>query len=202
LEKFRFFARKTELFVDQAETSEVESLRQSVKHLSKDEQDEFWLSNYPVHWDEIFRSTIRSSVVVSVATFLETLVTRHCYRVAVIMKSEAPEFGRDTLKTARDFLKATGGFQKPRSSEWNEISVFFKIRNELVHSPQVGKLPKRREEIERFCRSHDGIRLHHGVVEMEPKFLEFIIDQLVTFASQLDSEFTLLCERTRNLEQF
>src|SRR5260370_40147322 len=84
LEKFRCFARKSESFIDQAETSEIESLRDSVKHLSKDEQDEFLQWHYPVHWDEIFRSTIRSSVVVSLSSFLETFLTRQCYRVAVV----------------------------------------------------------------------------------------------------------------------
>lgn len=201
LEKFRFFARKIESFIDEAETSEVESLRESVKHLSQDEQDEFFAWHYPVHWDDIFRSTIRGSVVVSLASFLETFLTRQCYRTAVLMQSEAPSFRSDTLKVARKFLEVTGGFQKPCWPEWNEIGLFFKIRNEIVHSPAFGTVSKRKEEIEKFCKDHNGIRLHHGVVEIEPEFLEYIINQLISFVNQLESEFTLLCERTRNLER-
>lgn len=49
LEKLRFFAHHIELLVDQAEESEIESLKTSVAHLSQNRQDEFWLWNYPVH---------------------------------------------------------------------------------------------------------------------------------------------------------
>lgn len=98
-------------------------------------------------------------------------------------------------------MEVTGGFQKPSSSEWNEMGLFFKIRNEIVHSPEFGKIPKRKEEIERFCQDHNGIRLRHGVIEIELEFLEFIINQLITFVAQLESEFTLLCERIRNRER-
>jgi len=201
LEKFRFFVRKSESFINQAEASEIESLGDSVKHLSKDELDEFWQWHYPVHWNEIFRSTIRSSIVVSLASLLETFLTRQCYRVAVVLEAEVPSFRRDSLKVARKFLEATGGFQRPGSSEWKEIGLFFKIRNQIVHSPEFGAVSKRNEEIEKFCQDHNGIRLRHGVVEIDPEFLELIINQLISFVDQLESEFTLLCGRTRNLER-
>jgi hypothetical protein len=201
LKKFRFYFRTTEAFVNQAESSEVETLSQSVKHLSKDAQDEFWMWHYPVHWGDIFRPIHRSSVVVSLATFLETFLMRQCYRVAVIMRCDSPSFGQDNLKVARKFVSTTGGFQKPSSSEWNEIRAFFQIRNELVHSQQFGTVSKRKKAIENFCRNRNDIRLHHGEVEIEPEFLEYIINQLINFVEQLESEFKLLCERTKSLEQ-
>ena len=200
LEEFRFFLRKTEAFVDEAETSEVETLSESVKHLEKDQQDEFWMWHYPGHWRDIFRPTLRRSVAVSLATFLETLLTRHCYRVAVVTESDCPSFRYDSLNVARNFLSATGGFQRPSLSEWNVMSLFFKIRNEIVHSQEFGTVSKRKKEIERFCQDRNDIRLQYGEVEIEKEFLEFIINQLISFVDQLESEFTLLCERTKSLQ--
>jgi hypothetical protein len=58
LEKFRFFVQQTETLIDQAEESELGSLQESIADWGKEAQDEFWPYHYPVHWDEIFRSTI------------------------------------------------------------------------------------------------------------------------------------------------
>ena len=202
LEKFRFFTRQVESFIDQAEQSEVESLRQSVQHLPKDTQDEFWMSYYPVHWDEIFRSTVRGSVVVSLATFLETFVERLCYRVALVKKSELSSANQkgSMLTRSRKFLQSVGNFQKPLLPAWDEIELFFKIRNVIVHNAGFLAKSKYKELIENFCQSRTDIRFTYGFIEIEPEFLEFIINQLVGFVDQLENEFRLLCERTRKLE--
>jgi hypothetical protein len=203
LEEFRFFARKIESLINQAEQSEVESLQQSVQHLPKDTQDEFWMQYYPVHWNDIFRSTIRGSVVVSLATFLETFVERLSYHVAIVTKSElrSADLKGSTLERARKFLQAVGNFQKPISSVWDEIGLFFKIRNVIVHNAGFTTKSHYEKAIEKFCQNRSDIRVHNGVVEIKPEFLEFIINQLIGFVDQLESEFLLLCERTRNLEQ-
>jgi hypothetical protein len=201
LEKFRFFARQVELFIDQAEQSEVESLRQSVQHLPKDTQDEFWMWNYPVHWDEIFRSTIRGSVVVSLATFIETFLERLCYRVSLVTESElrASDLKGSTLERTRRFLQVVGHFQKPISSEWEEIGLFYKIRNVIIHNAGFAAKSNYKKAIERFCRNRSDIRLHHDAIEIEPEYLEFMINQLLVFIDQLENEFLLLCEQTRRL---
>lgn len=202
LEKFQFFVRKIESFIDQAERTEVESLRQSVQHLPKDDQDEFWMYYYPVHWDEIFRFTIRGSVVVSLATLLETFLKRLCYQVALVAKSElspANEKG-STLTRARRFLKKVGHFKKPASAAWEEIETFFKIRNVIVHERGFAEGSRYKEIIKSFCQKRGDIRLCHGEIEIEPEFLEFTINQLIAFVEQLEDEFRLLCERTRKAE--
>lgn len=202
LEKFRFFVREIESLVGRAEQSEVESLRESVQHLSKDTQDEFWLWHYPVHWDEIFRSNIRNSVVVSLATFLETFLEQLCYRVALVTKSGlySTKQKGSTIERARRFLQAVGHFQKPDTSVWTEVGLFFKIRNVIVHRAGFATGSKYEKLIEIFCHNRSDIRLHNGVIEIKPEFLEFIINQLIVFVDQLESEFLLLCEQTRRLE--
>lgn len=203
LEEFQFFARKIESLIDQAEQSEVEALQQSVQHFSKDVQDQFWLSHYPVHWDEIFRSTIRDSVVVSLATLFETFVERLCYRVALVTKSElrSTDLKGSTLERARRFLLAIGHFQKPASSAWDEIGLFFKIRNVIVHSAGFTIDSNYEKPLEQFCQDRNDIRISGGMVEIEPAFLEFLIGKLVEFVGQLENEFQLLCEQARRFEQ-
>jgi hypothetical protein len=201
LEKFRFYFRTPEAFVDQAEGSEVETLSQPIKHLPKDAQDEFWMWHYPIHWRDIFRPIHRSSVVVSLTTFVETILMRRCYYVGVIMEGDSPSLGQDTVKVARKFLSDKGGFQKPSDSEWNEVRVVFQIRNELVHSQELGTVSKRKKAIENFCKNRSDVRLHNGEIEIEPEFLEYIINQLINFIEKLESKFKMLCERTKALEQ-
>lgn len=202
LEKFRFFASKVESFIDQAEQSEVEALQQSVQHLPKDTQNEFWMSYYPVHWDEIFRLTIRGSIVVSLATFLETFVERLRYRVALVTKSDLSSADQkgSMLKRARRFLQTVGHFQKPILSEWTEIELYFKIRNVIVHHAGFAAASQYEKLIETFCQNRSDIRLQHGAIEIEPEFLVFVINRLAEFVDQLEKEFQLLCERTRTLE--
>lgn len=203
LEKFRFFVREIESFVDQAEKSEVDSLRKTIQHIPKDDQDEFWQWHYPVHWDEIFRFTIRGSVVVSLATLLETLLKRLCYRVALVKKDElsSADGKGSTLKRARRFLQKVGHFRKPASAAWDEMETFFKIRNVIVHERGFAEGSRYKEIIKSFCHKRSDIRLHHGEIEIEPEFLEFIINQLIAFVGQLEDEFRLLCERTRKIER-
>jgi hypothetical protein len=200
LEEFRFFIRKSEEFIDRAETSEVESLHESIQHLSKDQQDEFWQWYYPVHWDDIFRATIRNSAVVSLASLVEKFLTRHCYRVAVT-ESDSPSFRKDSVKNAREFLSTIGGFQNPSPSEWEAIGLFFKIRNEIVHTQEFGAVSKRKDEIAKFCKHRNDIRLHYGEVQIDPEFLDSMINQLIGFIDQLENEFTSLCERVRSLQE-
>lgn len=202
LEKFRFFARQAQEFINQAEQSEVESLRQSVQHLPEEAQDDFWQYHYPVHWDEIFRSTFRFSIVASLATFLETFMRRLCYRVALVTKSElsADNLERLSRKKARKFLETKGDFQKPIQPAWDEIDLFYKIRNVIVHNAGFIAKSTYKDDVEKFCQNRSDIRLRYEVIEIDPEFIEFVINQLVELVDQLRKEFILLCERTRAFE--
>jgi hypothetical protein len=202
LEKLRFFARHIELLVDQAEESEIESLKTSVKHLSQDRQDEYWLWNYPVHWDEIFRSAIRSSLVVTLATFIETYLDELCKNVGLVTKceSDSTDGKGSTLVRARRFLKAVGQFQRPTSALWEELGAFLKVRNVVVHTGGFAAGSKYERTIEQFCRLRSDINLSQGTVEIQPEFFEFIINEILMFIEQLESEFLALCERARKLE--
>lgn len=202
LEKLRFFARHIELLVDQAEESEMGSLKASVQHLSKDRQDEFWLWNYPVHWDEIFRSAIRNSLIVTLATFLETYLDGLCKNVGLVTKCDSNSMDRkgSTLARTRRFLKDVGQFERPSPSGWEDVDTFFKIRNVVVHTAGLAVGSKYEKVIEGFCSGRTDIRLSYGTLEIEPEFFEFAIDMFVAFVEQLESEFVALCERTRRFE--
>lgn len=202
LEKLRFFARQIELLVDRAEESEIESLKESVQHLSADRQDEFWQWNYPIHWDDIFRSAIRNSLVVTLATFVETYLIELCKNVALVNKCEFDsKTGKGgTLARARRFLKFVGEFDTPAPSAWEEVDTLFKIRNVVVHAAGFAAGSRYEKAIEGFCNGRTDIRLAYGTVELDPEFFEFVIDRLLAFLEQLESEFLALCERTRKLE--
>ena len=202
LDKFRFFARQMEILIDQAEESELVSLKGSVTGLSAEGQDEFWLWNYPVHWDEIFRAAIRNSMVVSLATFLETFLDRLCSQVSLITRSElnVHDLRGGILERTRKYFAAIGSFKEPNSAAWTEIGLFFKIRHVIVHGGGFTLGTNHQKAIEHFCKNRTDIRLEHGSIEIEPAFVEFLIDQLKEFIQQLESEFKALCEDTHQVE--
>ena len=202
LEKFRLFARQMEILIDQAEESEIVSLKGSIAGLSQEGQDEFWLWNYPVHWDEIFRATIRNSMVVSLATFLETFLDRLCSQVSLITRSElnVRDLRGGILERTRKYLTAIGKFKEPNSAAWTEIGLFFKIRHVIVHVGGFTLGTNHQKAIEQFCKSRSDIRLEHGSIEIEPAFVEFLIDQLKEFIQQLENEFKALCEDASQVE--
>jgi hypothetical protein len=202
LEKFRFFARQMETLIDQAEQSEIVSLKGSIVGLSQEGQDEFWLWNYPVHWDEIFRATIQNSMVVSLATFLETFLDRLCSHVSLITRSElnVRDLRGSILEASRKYLTAIGKFKAPNPAAWTEIGLFFKIRHVIVHVGGFTLGTNHQKAIEQFCKSRSDIRLEHGSIEIEPAFVEFLINQLQEFIQQLESDFKALCEDTRQVE--
>lgn len=202
LEKFRFFVRQIETLIDQAEESEVSSLQQSIAGWPKEAQSEFWPYNYPIHRDEIFRSTIRNSVVVSLATFFETFIDRLCSQVALITRSDlrVSDLRGSTLERARKYLTAVGKFASPSLFAWHELGLFFKIRNVIVHVGGFTHASNYQKAIQQFCEKRSDIRLEHGSIEIEPAFLEFVINRLLVFLEQLEGEFRSLCEQTRQAE--
>lgn len=202
LEKFRFFAARMEILIDQAEESEIMSSKESIAGLSQGGQDEFWLWNYPVHWDEIFRATIRNSMVVSLATLLETFLDRLCSQVSLITKSalNVSDLRGGILERTRKYLTAIGNFKGPNSAAWIEIGQFFRIRHVIVHVGGFTPGSNHKQAIEQFCKNRTDIRLEHGSIEIEPAFVEFLIDHLKEFIQQLESEFKALCEDTRQIE--
>jgi len=158
--------------------------------------------NYPVHWNEIFRTTIRASIIVSFATFLETYLDRLCSHVELIAKSglNTHQRGDGTLKRSRKYLTAAGKFSRPSLDAWNGIALFFKVRHVIVHANGFVIGSKHRNAIEQFCQKRADLRLQHGFLEIEPSFLEFLIDRLQDFIRQLETEFRALCEETRQME--
>jgi hypothetical protein len=88
LARFRFYIETLEKFISDQETAEVVSLETEAGKLNEKARGEFWARHYPVHWNEIFRTTLRSSFLISVMSFEETTVTLICGDVQIITRAK------------------------------------------------------------------------------------------------------------------
>jgi hypothetical protein len=103
-----------------------------------------------------------------------------------------------TLEKARKDLNQVGKFKRPDTKAWNELGLFFKIRNVIVHAGGFTLGSNYHKAIEQFCEKRTDIKLEHGSIEIQPAFLNLLIEQLRAFNEQLEGEFKSLCEQTRS----
>src|SRR3990172_5482864 len=64
LRRFRLYCNTFEKFIFDQESAEMAVLDARAKGLPEDARWEFWSKYRPVHWDEIFRETLRSSFLI------------------------------------------------------------------------------------------------------------------------------------------
>ncbi len=74
LKGLRFYLDTLEKFIDDEKSNEISRLKRHADGLSPDKQGEFWAWHYPVHWDEIFASQLRSSFVLTLMSLAESHV--------------------------------------------------------------------------------------------------------------------------------
>lgn len=70
----------------------------------------------------------------------------------------------------------------------------------IVHAGGLTLGTNHERVTQRFSKGRGDLWLEHGSIEIEPAFLEFLINQLKEFIQGLEGEFRALCDETRQLE--
>jgi hypothetical protein len=136
LDGLEFYLKTLEEFIASKEAQEISDLKQHADRLPTDRQGEFWAWHYPVHWDEIFASQLRSSFVVTLISLAESqvgMVTEQVSEIAGIL--ERPNSNGGHFERHRKHLKKKQvGFTRPDDTCWNSVCEIRDIRNCLVHA--------------------------------------------------------------------
>ena len=203
LRRFRFYVETFEKFISDQEAEEIAALDRKTKGLSEDVRGEFWSYHYPVHWDEIFPETLRSSFLISLISFVEFTVVQFCRDVEVIANAplSANKIKGTILERSQVFLRTFGGFATPSDDEWATLSHIYDVRNVFVHNG--GTVFESRDEtrVTQFAKTVTGLAETHGRLLVTPEFISFSLDAIDQFIGALLKERGELCGRVQSFER-
>ena len=197
LAEAQFYLKTIEEFIEGERARELELLGKEADLLPESCRGNFWADYYPIHWETIFESQLRSSFVVSLASFIEDYIKTVGWEVAIIMREgkDPREISRDVLRNLRRFLENRGGFREPDDSLWGFLYNTYRLRNVLVHNG--GKLhgPRRYKDLTHFIASESGLSEEHGFIKIGRLFCEKALQHIQQFVQALNQQQRSLCKR-------
>jgi hypothetical protein len=199
----RFYIGTLETFISDQETIEISALKTAVEKLSEESRGEFWNWHYPAHWDDIFRTTLRSSALLSVMSLAETNVIQICNDVEVIARTPIKMRDLDrrdgVWNSAKLFLEAFGKFTAPGPEIWKAINEVYAIRNLFAH--QDGMPRKDEKRFEMIAKSVSGFSENNGQYEIGAQLIPYVLDTMSSFFRALSDQLHGLCARVKSFER-
>ena len=197
LKEAHFYLATFEEFIPKEKSSEITQLEKHADRLPESQRGAFWAQHYPIHWSDIFEEQLRSSFIISLASFAEDYLKRICCEVAIIERvpEDPREWGRSIFKKARKFLTNHGGFSNPTDSDWTFLYRIYDIRNIYVH--RRGNLHRCRDtsKIEKFILLQPGISESNGFIKLEKEFCFVALEVVDRMIRSLYEEQVALCTR-------
>jgi len=202
IERLRFYLETLEAFISEQEAGEVKPLERHAVAWSEKRRSEFWTHHYPVHWDEIFRTTLRSSFLVSLISFTEDYLAQASRNVEVIapMPFESSALRGNVFDKARLIFDAFGHFSQPVPAAWQILERIYDVRNVLVHRAGFLETYSYQERVRQFIRQQRGLSEEYGHISLGPEFCPFALEHVKAVLMAVGSELAALCERVRRVE--
>ena len=203
LQRFRFYLDTFEKFISDQEAAETAVLDAKAKGLPEEARGEFWSNYYPVHWDEIFRETLRSSFLISLISFIEVTLMQLCRDVEAIAKAplSANNIKGTVLERSQVFLTTFGGFTAPSDDQWTTLYRIYDVRNVLIHNGGALYASRHEARVMQFASSVPGLVEKHGRLEVKPEFASFTFDSIDQFVASLQTQLGELCRRVQSFEK-
>jgi hypothetical protein len=202
LKRLKFYLETFEHFISQQESSEIVALEADSAHLNEEDKSEFWSWYYPVHWDEIFRTNLRSSFLISLMSLTESHLTEVCRDVAIIARTPITisDLRGSLLEKARLFLERFASFKQPTPDLWSRMFRIYDIRNVFVHNG--GYLPASNHEarVRHFIRASSGVAETNGSLTLKKEFCPFVLDVVTKLSEAISAELVALRRRTQLFE--
>lgn len=181
-----------EEFIASSELAEVTELEKQTESMTKDEKDEFWQWNAPIHWEEIFGVRIRSSFCIQLCSQVESTLEQIAKNVNII--AECPITvkniqAQNTLSKYRLYNESFGKFKSPSESMWKEMGFLFNIRNIYVH--EQGYLGDMNKNIEfmTFLKKLPNISIRGDFIDLKANSCQHLLDISVRFHNELFAEY-------------
>lgn len=202
IKRFKFYLDTFEDFISRQESEEIASLEADAAHLSEEGHSEFWSWYYPVHWDEIFRTNLRSSFLVSLVSLIESQLTEVSRDVTVIARTpiQVTDLKGSLLERTRLFLERFGSFHEPSAEVWEKLSQIYDVRNVFVH--HAGFLPayNHKERTRQFIQNSNVLSETNGSLNLKREFCIYALDVGHEFLDAIASELSALCNRVQRFE--
>lgn len=200
LNGLKFYLRTLEEFIDREREQEISGLKRHAEQLSQDRQGEFWAWHYPVHWDQIFASQLRSSFVVTLMSLTEShvgMVAEQACEIFGVPLSRR-ELHRSTFEQRREQLEKRAGFTRPADKSWETLHKVRAIRNCIVHAGSRIYDDSNPERLRSLIPTLPGISAQHDVIELSPEFPMHSLKTIEGFLTELYEEALSLCQRVGN----
>lgn len=200
LKGLKFYLETLEGFIDGERAQEISGLKQHIEQWSPDQQEEFWAWHYPVHWDEIFASQLRSSFVVTPMSLAESHVGMVAEQACEIIGSPVSpnELRRGPFEQHRKHLEKVAGFTRPDGKSWNALYEIRAIRNCIVHANSRIYYSRNEKRLRALVRTLPGLTAPYDVIELSPEFPMHSLETVEGFLTALYEEASALCQRAGN----
>jgi hypothetical protein len=182
--------------LNEAETREIDELKEQAAKLPESRRGAFWQWNYPVHWNEIFIYHFRLSFAILAMAVVEYHLSLVCEDAKVItgLPLGLKERG-STFEKAERFLVKRVGFDASDEKLWESMRKAYRIRNVVAHNGGYVFDPKEEEKLEPCLKHFPGIKLVHGALEVEDEFCQAIRVLVRKFLGYLSREQEALLTR-------
>lgn len=213
LSRFRFYLQTLEDFIGKKEDEEVASIKAKFPEGAEIN----WSYHYPVHWEDIFFTQLRSSFIVSIVSFAELNLDRVCKSVFNILTPPSKHTDRDKdlkggiIDRGKKYLRRYGKFNNPSDELWKVIKYIYLVRNCIVHNNNdiEDMESKKQKQIGNLVDKLPGLSAApafvgefgtYGFLKINYEFPIFSIDRIEEFVSSLYDELEQLCENLRPVE--
>lgn len=198
LKGLEFYLKTLEEFIEAEHSQEVANLKRHADRLPREQQGEFWAWHYPVHWNEIFSSQLRSSFIVTLVSLSESHVGMVAEQACEIAGAplKAGDLRGGLLERNRKCLNALAGFMHPDDRSWNLIYEIRDMRNCIVHANSRIWEAKNPNRLRSLACSLPGLAAPSDVLELSREFPPYALISVRDFVLALYDEAERLCRRT------
>jgi hypothetical protein len=200
LKGLEFYLKTLEEFIDRERTQEISELEKHADQWESVHQEDFWAWHYPVHWDQIFASQLRSSFVVTLMSLAESHVGMVVEQACAIVGSPISrnDLHHSPFEQHRKRLQKRAGFTRPDAKSWDSLYDIRAIRNCIVHANSRIYDAKNPKRLHSLIPTLPGISASHEVIELSPNFPTHSLKTVEGFLTALYEEASALCQRVGN----
>jgi len=202
IKRFKFYLDTLEGFINQQESEEIAALEAGAAHLTDDARGEFWSWYFPVHWDEIFRTNLRSSFLISLVSMTESKMSEVSRYVEIIARTpiQAAHLKGSLLERTQLFLEKFGAFQQPTAEVWAKFSRIYDIRNVFVHHAGFLSAYNHEKRARQFIQDGNMIAETNGALTLSRDFCTYALEIASELLDAIASELSALCSRVQAFE--
>ena len=197
IEKLQFYINESENILHNKEIDEVNEIKNRTNKVD-------WNYDYPIHWEEIFKSNLRTGSISTLWSSFEYYIVSFC---GIIYAISPLELKYNNLKGGKldQIKKYFKIFLEYNFNDWQSIKDIYLIRNLLVHnkgfipeSTSKDLLPTYIEYNQTTdtyeSKDNNNIQINNNFIEINKEFCIKCCDPIKNELTAIEKEFIAYCE--------